>query len=170
MLCPECDRDNPLGSKFCGFCGSPVSASLAPAAATTVLSTSPPAPHPRVSEEMSGLAVAPASRDRERSAHGSDHGTTRYLCAAVTLDPVLERKAIDDVLEEQQRAVVTTPGVDLVTVLKYALAAQRRRLARDAVLLVLLCALIVTFFLRSYVFLLLLVQPGHARPGAQATW
>lgn len=158
MLCPQCDGDNPPDSQFCGFCGRPVSASLTPATATTVLSPSPSVQHPRVSQEVPVLAVAAASRDRERPARGSDHGTTRYLCAAVTLDPVLERKAIDDVLEEQQRAIVITPGVDLVTVLKYALAAHRRRLVRDAALLVMLCALIVTFFLRSYiVFFLLLV-------------
>ena len=49
-------------------------------------------------------------------------------------------------LEEEQRAIVTTPGVDLVTVFKYALAAHRRRVVRDTILLVDLCALIVIFF------------------------
>jgi hypothetical protein len=75
------------------------------------------------------------------------------------LDPSLERRVIDNVLEEQHRAIVTTPGVDLVTVIKYALVAHRRRLARDGFLLADLCALVITTFaLRSpIVFLLLLV-------------
>ena len=76
----------------------------------------------------------------------------------MTLDPNLEYKVLDEVLEEQHRAIVTTPGVDLVTVLKYALAAHRRRLARDAFLLVDLLAVIITFFfVRSLPLLLLML-------------
>lgn len=159
MLCPECARDSPPGSQFCGFCGRPVSASLASTTATRAWSPSPPAQLPWVSEELPGPAATLAPPDHEQRAAHYEHATTRYLCAAVTLDPVLERRVIDDVLEEQHRAIVTTPGVDLVTVLKYALASHRRRLARDTVLLTVLCGLIVTvFFLRSaIVFLLLLV-------------
>ena len=55
--------------------------------------------------------------------------------------------------------MVTTPGVDLVTVLKYALMAHRRQVIRDIALLVLLCALIASVLLSgsAIVFLLLLV-------------
>jgi len=94
--------------------------------------------------------------DRERRADGTQYATTRYLCAAVTLDPELERKVLEDVLEEQHRAIVTTPGVDLVTVLKYALAAHRRRLVRDVLLLADLCLLIITLLVQPLVFVLLL--------------
>jgi hypothetical protein len=61
----------------------------------------------------------------------------------VSLDPELEHKILDNVLDEPHRAIVTTPGVDLVTVLKYALAAHRRRVMRDVVLLTDLCTLII---------------------------
>jgi hypothetical protein len=74
-------------------------------------------------------------------------------------DPELERKVLDDVLEEPHRAIVATPGVDLVTVLKYALAAHRRRAVRDVFLLADLFAMIVTFFIfRSFVVFLLLLM------------
>ena len=93
-----------------------------------------------------------------RRGHRSDDAATRYLCAAVALSPTVRQSALDGVLEEEHRAVVTTPGVDLVTVLKYALAAHRRQIIRDIVLLVLLCALIVWLFvLRSAIVFLLLL-------------
>lgn len=116
---------------------------------------------PRATEEIPVAAARPRAHGRPVTAN-AEHATTRYMCAAVTLDPSLERKAIDDVLEEEHRAVVSTPGVDLVTVLKYALAAHRRRLVRDAVLLADLLALIVTVFVFQpstafLLFLLLLV-------------
>ena len=85
--------------------------------------------------------------DGGRRARRSDDAATRYLCAAVALSPTLRRRALEDVLEEEHRAVVTTPGVDLVTVLKYALAAHRRQVIRDVVLLLLLGALIVSIFI-----------------------
>lgn len=81
------------------------------------------------------------------------------MCAGVALRPELRQQVLEGILEEEHRAVITTPGVDLVTVLKYALAAHRRQVIRDVILLVLLCALIVSVFaLRSPVaFLLILV-------------
>ena len=104
-----------------------------------------------------GRAASPPERKPRTDATGL--ATTRWLCAAVTLDPELERRVLDEVLEEQQRAVVTTPGVDLVTVLKYALAAHRRRVIRDIILLVDLLALILTvIFFRSFpLFVVLLL-------------
>lgn len=107
-------------------------------------------------------------RGREPRPDSSNSETTRYLCAAVSLDPELERKILDNVLEEQHRAIVTTPGVDLVTVLKYALVAHHRRVVRDAVLLADLCALIIIaiFLLRSpaafLVFVLLMLVAAWA--------
>jgi len=154
MRCPGCNRDNPPGSAFCGFCGRPVPQSLTSVTAVlpgnASLAQQPWAPE----VPQDGFAVP----ENGRRAHRADDAATRYLCAAVSLSPAVRRRALDDVLEEEHRAVVTTPGVDLVTVLKYALAAHRRQVARDVVLLVLLCVLIVTGIVlgSAIVFLLLL--------------
>jgi hypothetical protein len=71
---------------------------------------------------------------------------TRYLSAAVNFDSDLARAVIDHVLEEPHRAIASTPGVDLVAVLKYALAANRRRVIRDVFLLIYLCIMLLTIF------------------------
>jgi len=173
MLCQKCHGDNEPGAKFCGFCGSPLSASLIGEPATAVRG---PAPQdmqdPWVPQQRPLPATGPAQTQLNQPDHNqradvstsaqradvSTSATTRWLCAAVTLDAGLERRVLDEVLEEQQRAVITTPGVDLVTVLKYALEAHRRRLVRDIVLLVDLCALVIAVALRSVpLFLVLLV-------------
>lgn len=71
---------------------------------------------------------------------------TRYLSAAVNFDSDLARDVIDHILEEPHRAIASTPGVDLVAVLKYALAANRRRLIRDVLLLIYICLMVLTIF------------------------
>src|SRR5712672_2815276 len=96
MLCAECGRENPPGSKFCGFCGHQASVSLATASA---LATAPAAkawsphsgPQPEVSQQPIPAGIS-APQDRARSVDGSDQATTRYLCAAVSLDPALEHR------------------------------------------------------------------------------
>jgi hypothetical protein len=70
---------------------------------------------------------------------------TRYLCAAVTIDKALTETVIEDVLEEEHRAIAVTPGLDLVTVLKFAIAASRRRMIRDVLLFLILCLLVISF-------------------------
>ena len=124
MRCQKCNGDNEPGSRFCGFCGQPLPASLTAEPATAVRdgwtwdnqqSRAPKQPLP--------AAGPPPPSERKPRTDATGLATTRWLCAAVTLDPELERRVLDEVLEEQQRAVVTTPGVDMVTVLKYALAA-----------------------------------------------
>jgi hypothetical protein len=176
MLCPECNHDNPPGYSYCGLCGQPPAMPAVPLAATTAAvrtwpappAPAPPAPapplppaqRPWVSEEMPGLAP---SSDGHQLAGSARSAITRYLCAAVSMDPVLERRVIDDILEEENRAIVTTPGADLVTITKYALSAHRRRLVRDGVLLADLAALIVdVYFLRSALLFLLLLIVGWA--------
>jgi hypothetical protein len=154
MLCPGCGRDNPLGSAFCGFCGHPIAQSSAAITDVRQGPTSVPVQRPWAPE---AAANPSAVIEDGRPAHRSDHAATRYLCAAVALSPTVRQRALENVLEEEHRAVVTTPGVDLVTVLKYALAAHRRQVIRDVVLLVLLCALIVSFFLRGPAVVLLLL-------------
>lgn len=71
---------------------------------------------------------------------------TRYLSAAVTFDSGLAQAVIDDILEQPHRAIASTPGVDMATVLRYALAAKRRRVIRDALLLVYLFLMFATIF------------------------
>lgn len=70
---------------------------------------------------------------------------TRYLCAAVQLDPGLNDAALRGILHEEHRAVASSPGVDLVTVLKYGLAARQRHLLRDGVLGVILFLFLIMF-------------------------
>jgi hypothetical protein len=113
---------------------------------------------PWVPDQAAWQSGQPAASGSEQRAHRPDNATTRYLCAGVALRPGLRQRILEGVLEEEHRAVITTPGVDLVTVMKYALAAHRRQVIRDVILLVLLCALIVSFFvLRSFVVFLLLL-------------
>jgi hypothetical protein len=147
MQCLECNATNHAESRYCEFCGN----SLADAPQDDRVAVALPSPG---SLPQPGANSAPAvPQDIARLS------TTRWLCAAVTVDQGLEHRVLEQVLEEQRRAVVTTPGVDLVSVLKYALAAHRRRVIRDGILLADLCLLIVTIlFLRSVpLFFLLLV-------------
>lgn len=86
---------------------------------------------------------------------------TRYLCAAVNMDHSLSRKVIEDLLEHDHRAIAVTPGVDLVTVLRHALGANRRRLGRDAILFGLLLTLIgVLFFAGVSLWPLIVIIAG----------
>jgi hypothetical protein len=68
---------------------------------------------------------------------------TRYLCAAVQLDAGLNDKLLTSIVGEPHRAVASSPGVDLVTVLKYAISAARRQVARNVALSLLLVGAVV---------------------------
>ena len=159
MRCQECNGDNEPGSRFCGSCGRPLPASLTTEPATVVRDGSLWGVQEPWGPKQPLLTAEKPDPERRPRSDANGLATTRWLCAAVTLDSELERRVLDDVLEEQQRAVVITPGVDLVTVLKYALAAHRRRVIRDIILLADLLALILTvIFFRSFpLFVLLLV-------------
>jgi hypothetical protein len=163
MRCRECDGDNEPGARFCGFCGRPLPASLTAEPATAARGgPSWDIQQPWVPKQPPPVAKPPRP---ERNSHADAVGlaTTRWLCAAVTLDSELESRVLDEVLEEQQRAVITTPGVDLVTVLKYALAAHRRRVIRDIILSADLLALILTvIFFRSFPLFLVLLLAAWA--------
>lgn len=69
---------------------------------------------------------------------GFNRDVTRYLCAALQTDAGLNHYAYKKILREHYRAIASSPGVDLVTVLKYGLAARGRQLTRDALLVVFL--------------------------------
>jgi hypothetical protein len=126
MKCQYCGLDNRANFVVCANCGRKRVIDLSGGAPTVVApkragtsATQPPA-------TAAGTATTGFARD-----------ATRYLCAAVQMDPALNDKAIRGILDEEYRAIASSPGVDLVTVLKYGLAARRRHLTRDAVLAVL---------------------------------
>ena len=112
MRCPGCDRDNPPGSAFCGFCGRPMPQSLTPVTAARPGNESVLAQQQWAPRTATNHFAVP---EDGRRGHRSDDAATRYLCAAVALSPTVRQSALDGVLEEEHRAVVTTPGVDLVT-------------------------------------------------------
>jgi hypothetical protein len=147
MRC-ACGHVNPAGYHFCAACGQPapaetsgtevlakpVAASAAAREAWPVREVPPPAwptESPRTARPRARRAIA-------------DSDMTRYLSAAVNFDSDLAKAVINHILEEPHRAIASTPGVDLVAVLKYALAANRRRVIRDVLLLIYLCIMIVT--------------------------
>ncbi|RKT89209.1 hypothetical protein SAMN05421805_101765 [Saccharopolyspora antimicrobica] len=123
MKCHHCGLDNDPNFLLCAHCG-----------------------HKRVIDLSGGAqptTTAPGATPG--AATGTD--ATRYLCAALQLDAGLNDKALQKILDEQYRAVVSSPGVDLATVLKYGLAARRRQRIRDV--LIVLLALIGIGFLFS---------------------
>jgi hypothetical protein len=65
---------------------------------------------------------------------------TRLLCAAAYLDSSFADTVVRDVLEEEQRALAPSYGVDLVPVFHHCVAARRRRLIRSILLGILLLA------------------------------
>ncbi|QIZ35950.1 hypothetical protein [Saccharopolyspora sp. ASAGF58] len=124
MNCHHCGFDNEANFVLCAHCGRKRVIDLSGGAQTTITQPTPTA---------TGLGTAP----RVAPGTGFARDATRYLCAALQLDPGLNDKALQNILDEDYRAVASSPGVDLVTVLKYGLAARRRQLTRD-VLIVLL--------------------------------
>jgi hypothetical protein len=101
---------------------------------------------PRQPAPVEGLAAPQRMQvQRVQSRRGIPHeDMTRYLSAAVTFNSDLAKNVIENILEEPYRAIAVTPGVDLVTVLKYALAENRRRIIRDTLLLIYLSIMIIT--------------------------
>jgi hypothetical protein len=154
MLCPLCNFDNPLDYQFCGNCGRPrdqsasgTAGSLAAGQSGSVWASSAnptaraTAPSSRISDLIPVQGPSPETSRPGRPSAGEE--MTRYLCAAVTVDKALTETVIEHVLEEEHRAVAVTPGLDLVTVLKFAIAANRRRMIRDVVLFLILCLLVI---------------------------
>ncbi|KUN24073.1 hypothetical protein AQJ23_20995 [Streptomyces antibioticus] len=68
--------------------------------------------------------------------------STRWLAAATQLDPWFADVVVQQVVNEPYRALAPVFGADLGVVTRWALAARRRRLARDLVLLALLLCVI----------------------------
>lgn len=66
--------------------------------------------------------------------------TTRQLCGAVELNPTFAGQVLEIVDDAPCRAIAPSPGVDLVPVVGHALAARRRLVLRDVILLLVLAA------------------------------
>jgi hypothetical protein len=146
MRCPVCGHDNPAGYRFCGSCGRPGVESIAAIRLGTAEVHDSPATA-LAADVLPRQARTLPSHDQEDAAgqprvSGPDREVTRYMCAAVNINEDLARAAIEQMLEEQNRAIAITPNTDLVAVLKYALRANRRRLFRDIWLFFILCALV----------------------------
>ena len=76
-----------------------------------------------------GSADAPVERPERPD------DTTRYLCAAVHLDPAYGNKALKEFLAEPTRPVPPSPGLDAGRVLTEAVRARIRSKTFDAILL-----------------------------------
>lgn len=61
---------------------------------------------------------------------------TRYLCASAHLDEPFCRMVLRELVDQPFRAIAPCYGVDVAAVCRHALAARRRRLMRDLVLVV----------------------------------
>ena len=82
--------------------------------------------------------------------------TTRLLCAAAYTDGTFAQEVIEQVVEEEHRAVQVPPGVDAVPVIKHCLAALAQKTLRDRVLAAdLVLAVLFTVGTGSAVFLVL---------------
>jgi hypothetical protein len=87
-------------------------------------------------ELESGAVPGTSGTSQPRGATRSD--TTRYLCAAVHLHARFRDKVLREILNNDYRAFGTSPGVDLVPVVEYAIAINRRKVWRNVALLALL--------------------------------
>lgn len=114
-LCQRCARQNAAGATQCSDCGVPLRVRKADV------------PTPRLPEY--GAVV--------------DDETTRLVTAAVHRHEQFCDALIREYLVEEVGAVPPSPGLDAVAVLRDAVAARARRRWRDAVVLVLLLALLV---------------------------
>ncbi|WP_148089438.1 hypothetical protein [Kitasatospora cineracea] len=137
--------------------GTPAVPASAPAAPAV-----PAAPAPAGSTWASPPAVPPQPTARAAT------DATRFLCAAVQLDGALGNRVVDAVLKEPYRAVAFSPGVDLVCVLRYALAAQARQATARGVLTCVVLVLVLPLLLQAPppvplpVFVLLLLAAAWA--------
>jgi len=124
MKCQHCGSDNQANFVVCANCGRKRVIDLSGGAPTAATPKQPSA------GRWAGTSAA------QSPTTGFARNATRYLCAALQMDPALNDKALRGIIDEEHRGIASSPGVDLVTVLKYGLAARRRHLTRDAILAV----------------------------------
>jgi len=75
---------------------------------------------------------------------------TRYLCAAAHLDETFRDYVLKRIVSEEHKSLGETYGVDLVPVVKWSLAAQKRAFIRDIVLCAILLGMLL-FWLTSFI-------------------
>ncbi len=114
---------------------------------TSTFAPPTPAPGGVAAPAPSSTRTAPPHVPYQAAPHLATDAT-RYLCAAVQLDGGLGDRAIRSVLKEPHRAVASSPGVDLVCVLRYALAAHGRQTTAQALLALTALALVTSFVFR----------------------
>jgi hypothetical protein len=146
VRCRYCDYENTPDYAFCGECGrrrlnfdsagNPVIRVTRPGWASSAATA----------DAFAAQAAVPAFAASVRATqHQEEQPTeaTRYLCAAVHMDSSLADTLIREIVEEEHRGIASSPGVDLAAVLKHALDARRRHVARDAALVTTLICLLV---------------------------
>lgn len=82
--------------------------------------------------------------------------TTRLLCAAAYTNGTFAQEVVEEILEEEHRAVDIPPGVDAGPVIRHCLAALGQKTLRDRILAAdVLATVVLTLVTRSGLFLVL---------------
>jgi hypothetical protein len=147
VRCQYCAYENPLDYAFCGECGrrrvdaeflGNAAVREASSGKTSVAAASTDAFAAQGAVSTFAASVHTMPRQEERATEA-----TRYLCAAVHMDSSLADTLIREIVDEEHRGIASSPGVDLAAVLRHALDARRRQVARDAALATTLIVLLV---------------------------
>ena len=142
MRCDHCGAGNAANYVACQSCGRRRVIRPPGLAAPAV---APPARHSMAAPApaaFGGVTTIQAPAQAPTPTVGAGGGryakdATRYLCAALQLDAALNARVLRGTLGEPLRAIASSPGVDLVTVLRYGIAATRRQAARNVTLVIL---------------------------------
>ncbi len=125
LQCANCQSAMSEDHAFCGTCG-------APAGSVTVLQEDRPASQ---QDRFFGHPDPSAVPDPDRPLNDE----TRYLCAAAYLNNAFATTVISELIGSH-RAVASSPGIDLVPIVRHCLNARRMQLGRDVILSLLLLA------------------------------
>lgn len=106
-----------------------------PQSSSGAISQPPQQAFPPPSAQLSALAQTPAvPGPLPQSAAIPAREITRYLCAAAHLDEKFRKFVFRHIVEEEHKAVNETHGIDIIPVVKWCFAAQKRTLIRDGIL------------------------------------
>ena len=137
MRCDHCGADNAPNYVACLSCGR---RRVIRPPGVPVQAAAPPAARHSVPAQMTFAGVATLQAPASPVGAGGGRyakDATRYLCAAMQLDAGLNARVLRATLGEPLRAVASSPGADLATVLRYGIAATRRQAARNVTLVLL---------------------------------
>lgn len=143
MQCYSCGAENRLAAVYCGTCGQKLGgvATNGDRFVDHVMPVDSPTTGRRIAVLPAANGTLPTENGTRPRSEQRASDATRYLCAAVHLDSRIADQVIDDLLEQDYRAAPSSPDVDLVPVVLHALAARRRQLTRDVILVVLMIAM-----------------------------